>query len=115
MLAINFIEAPLSASNFRAWYRPKPLPASPFFTAQTPEYLSSKIFSSSPCFTSKLIISKTSTKLSNKINFDIYFGVTNLMGIKYPMMIFANQMPDVYTAAPENPLYFGGLNLKYNF
>ena len=54
-------------------------------------------------------------KLSNKINFDIYFGVTNLMGIKYPMMIFANQMPDVYTAAPENPLYFGGLNLKYNF
>jgi iron complex outermembrane receptor protein len=54
-------------------------------------------------------------KLSNKINFDIYFGVTNLMGIKYPMMIFANQIPDVYTAAPENPMYFGGLNLKYNF
>ena len=42
-------------------------------------------------------------KISSKINFDIYFGVTNLMGIKYPMMIFVNQMPDVYTAAPENP------------
>jgi iron complex outermembrane receptor protein len=54
-------------------------------------------------------------KLSNKINFDVYVGVTNLMGIKYPMMIFANQMPDVYTAAPEKPLVFGGLNLKYNF
>ncbi len=54
-------------------------------------------------------------KLSNKINFDVYVGVTNLMGIKYPMMIFANQMPDVYTAAPEKPLFFGGVNLKYNF
>jgi iron complex outermembrane receptor protein len=54
-------------------------------------------------------------KLSNKINFDVYVGVTNLMGIKYPMMIFANQMPDVYTAAPEKPLVFGGVNLKYNF
>ena len=54
-------------------------------------------------------------KISSKINFDIYFGVTNLMGIKYPMMIFVNQMPDVYTAAPENPLYFGAVNLKYNF
>ena len=54
-------------------------------------------------------------KLSSKINFDIYVGVTNLMGIKYPMMIFVNQMPDVYTAAPENPLYFGGVNVKYNF
>jgi hypothetical protein len=31
------------------------------------------------------------------------------------MMIFANQMPDVYTAAPKKPLVFGGLNLKYNF
>jgi len=55
------------------------------------------------------------TKLSNKMNFDVYVGVTNLMGIKYPMMIFANQMPDVYTAAPKNALYFGGVNLKYNF
>ena len=53
--------------------------------------------------------------LSKKMNFDIYVGVTNLMGIKYPMMIFANQMPDVYTAAPEKPLFYGGVNLKYNF
>ena len=53
--------------------------------------------------------------LSKKLDFDIYLGVTNLMGIKYPMMIFANQMPDVYTAAPKKPLVFGGLNLKYNF
>ena len=53
--------------------------------------------------------------LSKKLDFDIYIGVTNLMGIKYPMMIFANQMPDVYTAAPKNALVYGGLNLKYNF
>ncbi len=54
-------------------------------------------------------------RLAKKLDFDIYLGVTNLMGIKYPMMIFANQMPDVYTAAPKKPLVFGGLNLKYNF
>ena len=54
-------------------------------------------------------------RLAKKLDFDIYLGVTNLMGIKYPMMIFANQMPDVYTAAPEKPLVFGGVNLKYNF
>lgn len=53
--------------------------------------------------------------LSKKLDFDIYIGVTNLMGIKYPMMIFANQMPDVYTAAPKKALVYGGLNLKYNF
>jgi iron complex outermembrane receptor protein len=53
-------------------------------------------------------------KLSNKVNIDFYVGATNLMGIKYPMMIFANQMPDVYTAAPKNALLFGGINLKYN-
>ena len=54
-------------------------------------------------------------KFSDKVNFDLYVGATNLMGIKYPMMIFANQMPDVYTAAPKNALLFGGVNLKYNF
>lgn len=55
------------------------------------------------------------TSLSKKMDFDIYFGVTNLMGIKYPMMIFANQMPDVYTAAPKKALVYCGLNLRYNF
>jgi iron complex outermembrane receptor protein len=55
------------------------------------------------------------TAITKKINLDIYVGVTNLLGVKYPMMIFANQMPDVYTAAPRDPIVFGGLNLKYNF
>jgi len=30
-------------------------------------------------------------------------------------MIFVNQLPDAYLPAPKNTLFFGGLNLKYNF
>jgi hypothetical protein len=31
------------------------------------------------------------------------------------MMIFANQLPDTYTAAPTKAVVFGGVNFKYNF
>lgn len=53
--------------------------------------------------------------LSKKINMDVYIGATNLTSVKYPMMIFANQLPDTYTAAPINAQVFGGINMKYNF
>jgi iron complex outermembrane receptor protein len=53
--------------------------------------------------------------LSKKINFDAYIGASNITGVKYPMMIFANQLPDTYTAAPSEAVIFGGINLKYNF
>jgi iron complex outermembrane receptor protein len=55
------------------------------------------------------------TALSKKINFDAYLGATNITAVKYPMMIFANQLPDTYTAAPKEAVIFGGINLKYNF
>ena len=55
------------------------------------------------------------TALSKKINFDAYIGATNITAVKYPMMIFANQLPDTYTAAPREAVIFGGFNLKYNF
>jgi iron complex outermembrane recepter protein len=53
--------------------------------------------------------------LSNHLNFDIYLGASNLTAVKYPMMIFANQLPDTYTAAPIGAVVFGGIHLKYNF
>jgi len=53
--------------------------------------------------------------LSKKINMDVYIGATNLTSVKYPMMIFANQLPDTYTAAPINAQVFAGINMKYNF
>ena len=53
--------------------------------------------------------------LSKKISFDAYVGATNITAVKYPMMIFANQLPDTYTAAPTKEVVFGGVNLKYNF
>jgi iron complex outermembrane receptor protein len=46
---------------------------------------------------------------------DAYVGGTNLTGEKYYYMIFVNQLPDAYLPAPKNSLFFGGLNLKYNF
>lgn len=55
------------------------------------------------------------TALSKKIYFDAYIGASNITGVKYPMMIFANQLPDTYTAAPSKAVIFGGINLKYNF
>lgn len=50
-------------------------------------------------------------------HFDInaYFAVNNITNTKYPIMVFANQIPDAYLVGPVKANYFGGLNLKYNF
>ena len=53
--------------------------------------------------------------LSSHFDLDLYFGANNINGTKYPIMIFVNQIPDAYIAAPRNTNYFGGVNLKYNF
>ncbi len=53
--------------------------------------------------------------VSKQFNMDCYVGVTNILGVKYPMMVFANQIPDTYLAAPLKPVVFGGLNFVYNF
>jgi iron complex outermembrane receptor protein len=54
-------------------------------------------------------------KLSSKINFDIFFGATNITGTQYAYMVFVNQLPDAYLPAPYKINYFGGINLKYTF
>lgn len=46
---------------------------------------------------------------------DLYVGGTNLTGEKYFQMIFLNQLPDSYLAAPPDPQWYGGVNLKYSF
>jgi iron complex outermembrane receptor protein len=53
--------------------------------------------------------------LSNHFNIDAFFGVSNITGTQYPIIVFINQLPDAYIPAPYKTNYFGGLNLKYNF
>lgn len=53
--------------------------------------------------------------LSNHFDLDTYFGVNNITAVKYPMMVFVNQLPDAYLAGPTKAVYFGSVNLKYNF
>lgn len=54
-------------------------------------------------------------KLTSKINFDLFFGATNITGTQYAYMVFVNQLPDAYLPAPYTINYFGGINLKYSF
>jgi iron complex outermembrane recepter protein len=53
--------------------------------------------------------------LSSHFDVDAFLGANNLGGVQYYNMIFVNQLPDAYLPAPLKTLYFGGLNLKYNF
>lgn len=52
--------------------------------------------------------------ISRQFSVDCFVGVTNILGVKYPMMVFANQMPDAYVPAPVKPVVFGGVNFKWN-
>jgi iron complex outermembrane receptor protein len=52
---------------------------------------------------------------SKHFDLNVYFGGANITNAKYPIMVFVNQLPDAYIAAPKNANVFGGLNLKYNF
>jgi len=53
--------------------------------------------------------------LSTRWEIDAYFGVNNINGTRYPIMIFVNQIPDAYIPAPPKAVVYGGLNLKFNF
>jgi iron complex outermembrane receptor protein len=53
--------------------------------------------------------------LSAHFDIDAYFGVNNITGTQYPIMVFVNQLPDAYIPAPPKAVVFGGLNIKYNF
>jgi iron complex outermembrane receptor protein len=46
---------------------------------------------------------------------DAYFGVNNITEEKYYLMVFINQIPDAYLPAAKHAVYYGGLNVKYNF
>jgi iron complex outermembrane receptor protein len=52
--------------------------------------------------------------LAAHFDLDVFFGVNNITGVKYPLMVFVNQLPDAYIPAPPNAVLYGGLNLKYN-
>jgi iron complex outermembrane receptor protein len=53
--------------------------------------------------------------LSSHFDLDAFFGVNNITGVQYPIMIFVNQLPDAYIPAPPNAVVYSGLNLKYTF
>ncbi len=46
---------------------------------------------------------------------DAYAGADNITGQKYYLMLFLNQLDDAYIPAPLDTVFYGGLNLKYNF
>ncbi len=46
---------------------------------------------------------------------DAYAGADNITGEKYYLMLFLNQLDDAYIPAPLDTVFYGGLNLKYNF
>ena len=53
--------------------------------------------------------------LSSHFDLNVYFGANNITGQKYPIAVFANQLPDAYIVGPVKTNYFGGVNLNYNF
>jgi iron complex outermembrane receptor protein len=53
--------------------------------------------------------------LSRHFDMDAFFGVNDITGTRYPIMVFVNQIPDAYMAGPAKANYFGGINFRYNF
>jgi iron complex outermembrane receptor protein len=53
--------------------------------------------------------------IGDHLDVDLYAGANNITGTQYYFMVFLNQLPDAYLAAPFEINYFGGLNLKYSF
>ncbi len=51
---------------------------------------------------------------TSRLDMDLFLGVNNITGTKYPLMVFVNQLPDAYIPAPPDAVVFGGINLKYN-
>ena len=51
--------------------------------------------------------------IGKKWNIDASFGVNNLSGEKYPIMVFTNQIPDAFIPGPTKAVLFGGINIRY--
>jgi len=52
--------------------------------------------------------------LGGRFGLDAFFGVNNITGTRYPIMVFVNQLPDAYIPAPPKAVIFGGVSLKYS-
>ncbi|MGZ3952382.1 MAG: hypothetical protein ACXVBZ_13370, partial [Flavisolibacter sp.] len=53
--------------------------------------------------------------LTSHFDVDASFGINNIGGVQYYNMVFVNQLPDAYVPAPLKTVYYGGVNLQYNF
>lgn len=53
--------------------------------------------------------------IAKHLGIDVFAGANNITGTQYYFMVFLNQLPDAYLAAPNKINYFGGINLKYTF
>jgi iron complex outermembrane recepter protein len=64
-----------------------------------------------------LVNAKVGFRRSLSVHFDVdaSFGASNIGGVQYYNMVFVNQLPDAYLPAPLKTVYFGGVNLRYNF
>jgi len=51
--------------------------------------------------------------LFGHLNVDVFFGINNITGTQYPIMVFVNQLPDAYVPAPYKVNYFGGVHVKW--
>lgn len=64
-----------------------------------------------------LLNSKLGYQQNLSLHFDlnVYIGVNNITGTKYPIAVFVNQLPDTYLVGPVKANFYGGVDLKYNF
>ena len=62
-----------------------------------------------------LVVMPIPQRIIAHFDLDAFFGINNIGGTQYPIMIFVNQIPDAYMPAPKNAVVYGGKNLKYNF
>lgn len=79
---------------------------------QNPESYALRRYSSYSLLNMKMGYKKS---VSSHVDLDVFFGVNNITGVRYPIMIFVNQLPDAFIPAPPKAVVFGGLNLRYNF
>jgi len=89
--------------------------ANAYYSYRDPEFITSDGLNKTDSY--NLLNGKLGLKRSVSSHFDLdaYFGVNNITGTQYYYMVFVNQLPDAYLPAPLKPVYFGGINLKYNF
>jgi iron complex outermembrane receptor protein len=81
-------------------------------TSNTPKVFTLRTSESYHLFNAKFGYRKS---FGSHVDLDVYAGINNMAGIRYPIMVFVNQLPDAYVPAPPNAVYFGGLNIRYNF